>query len=115
MDMFNFTTAASASAVASYAPAGGSNSNSNSNSGGNSGGLGDMNFSQMPQYSGRNPLQSMLSQTKEGPDAKRIKVESPHSALDSIDSWLQFDEDADKFGSFEIDFSKQYNTANQPR
>ncbi|KAL6882769.1 hypothetical protein HDV57DRAFT_457803 [Trichoderma longibrachiatum] len=113
MDMFTFTTAAPASAVASYAPAGGSNSNSNSNSNRNSGGnsLGDVNFSQMPQFSGRNPLQSM----KEGPDAKRIKVESPHSALDSIDSWLQFDEDADKFGSFEIDFSKQYNTANQPR
>ncbi|KAL6866638.1 hypothetical protein J3F83DRAFT_116630 [Trichoderma novae-zelandiae] len=107
MDMFTFTSAAPASAAPSYAPASGSNSNG--------GGLGDMNFSQMPQFSGRNPLQSILSQSKEGPDAKRIKVESPHSALDSIDSWLQFDEEADKFGSFEIDFSKQYNTANQPR
>ncbi|EHK24959.1 uncharacterized protein TRIVIDRAFT_178515 [Trichoderma virens Gv29-8] len=67
----------------------------------------------MPQYPARNPLQSVLSQGKEH-EAKRIKVESPHSALDSIDSWLQFDEEADKFGSFEIDFSKQYNTANQP-
>ncbi|KAM6481126.1 hypothetical protein HDV62DRAFT_98005 [Trichoderma sp. SZMC 28011] len=105
MDMFNFTSAASSSAVPSYAPAGN----------GNASGLGgDMSFSQMPQYPARNPLQSVLSQGKEH-DAKRIKVESPHSALDSIDSWLQFDEEADKFGSFEIDFSKQYNTANQPR
>ncbi|KAL7932690.1 hypothetical protein V8C35DRAFT_70471 [Trichoderma chlorosporum] len=104
MDMFNFTTAASSSAVPSYAPAGNA-----------SGGLGsDLNFSQMPQYPARNPLQSVLAQGKEH-DAKRIKVESPHSALDSIDSWLQFDEEADKFGSFEIDFSKQYSTANQPR
>lgn len=105
MDMFNFTSAASSSAVPSYAPAGN----------GNASGLGgDMSFSQMPQYPARNPLQSVLSQGKEH-DAKRIKVESPHSALDSIDSWLQFDEEADKFGSFEIDFSKQYSTANQPR
>ncbi|UKZ55225.1 hypothetical protein TrVGV298_009044 [Trichoderma virens] len=104
MDMFNFTSAASSSAVPSYAPAGNASG---------SGLGGDMSFSQMPQYPARNPLQSVLSQGKEH-EAKRIKVESPHSALDSIDSWLQFDEEADKFGSFEIDFSKQYNTANQP-
>lgn len=107
MDMFNFTTAASSSAIPSYAPVA---SSSAANSGRN---LGDMTFSQLAsQYGNRNhPLQSI----KESHEAKRIKVESPHSALDSIDSWLQFDEEADKFGSFEIDFSKQYNPANQPR
>ncbi|KAL7946540.1 hypothetical protein V8C42DRAFT_39132 [Trichoderma barbatum] len=108
MDMFNFTSAASSSAVPSYAPASGSNASG-------SGLGGDLTFAQMPQYPARNPLQSVLSQGKESHEAKRIKVESPHSALDSIDSWLQFDEEADKFGSFEIDFSKQYNTTNQPR
>lgn len=103
MDMFNFTTAASSSAIPSYAPVA---SSSAANNGRN---LGDMTFSQLAsQYGNRNhPLQSH--------ESKRIKVESPHSALDSIDSWLQFDEEADKFGSFEIDFSKQYNPANQPR
>ncbi|KAL7975012.1 hypothetical protein HDV63DRAFT_399093 [Trichoderma sp. SZMC 28014] len=111
MDMFNFTTAASSSAIPSYAPVA---SSSAANSGRN---LGDMTFSQLAsQYGNRNhPLQSILSQGKESHESKRIKVESPHSALDSIDSWLQFDEEADKFGSFEIDFSKQYNSANQPR
>lgn len=111
MDMFNFTTAASSSAIPSYAPVA---SSSATNSGRN---LGDMTFSQLAsQYGNRNhPLQSILSQGKESHESKRIKVESPHSALDSIDSWLQFDEEADKFGSFEIDFSKQYNPANQPR
>ncbi|RFU81684.1 helix-loop-helix dna-binding domain-containing [Trichoderma arundinaceum] len=113
MDMFNFTTASSSSAIPSYAPAANAGSSNADNS---SSGLGDMTFSQLAsQYSSRNPLQSVLSQGKEAHEAKRIKVESPHSALDSIDSWLQFDEEADKFGSFEIDFSKQYNPANQPR
>ncbi|KAM0472831.1 hypothetical protein ACHAPX_008508 [Trichoderma viride] len=111
MDMFNFSASASSSAIPSYAPVA---SSSAANSGRN---LGDMTFSQLAsQYGNRNhPLQSILSQGKESHESKRIKVESPHSALDSIDSWLQFDEEADKFGSFEIDFSKQYNPANQPR
>jgi hypothetical protein len=111
MDMYNFTTGASSSAIASYAPAAGGSSAAN-----NGRNVGDMTFSQLAsQYGNRNPLQSVLAQGKESHEAKRIKVESPHSALDSIDSWLQFDEEADKFGSFEIDFSKQYSTANQPR
>lgn len=115
MDMFNFSNPASSSAVPSYAPVAGSSSNNNVAS--NSGVLGDMSFASMAaQYANRNPLQSVLSQGKDGHEAKRIKVESPRSALDSIDSWLQFDEEADKFGSFEIDFSKQYsNPASQPR
>ncbi|KHN99096.1 Helix-loop-helix DNA-binding domain protein [Metarhizium album ARSEF 1941] len=40
-------------------------------------------------------------------DKKRIKVEPDTSALDSIDYWVSFDDDLDKMGSFEIDYSKR--------
>ncbi|KAH6973276.1 nucleoside phosphorylase domain-containing protein [Ilyonectria destructans] len=43
-----------------------------------------------------------------------IKVDTD-SALKSLDYWIQFDDDeADRVGSFEIDFSKRYNMTNQP-
>lgn len=59
----------------------------------------------MPQ-----PLPGRLAQKKDKHDSKRVKsdFESDTPALDSIDYWIQFDdEDIDKWGSFEIDFSKR--------
>ncbi|KAI9151788.1 putative transcription factor sre2 [Paramyrothecium foliicola] len=47
---------------------------------------------------------------KDKHDNKRVKsdFESDTPALDSIDYWIQFDDDdVDKWGSFEIDFSKR--------
>ncbi|KAG5986595.1 hypothetical protein E4U43_005445, partial [Claviceps pusilla] len=40
-------------------------------------------------------------------DKKRVKVDSDTPALDSIDYWISFDDDLDKMGSFEIDYSKR--------
>lgn len=40
-------------------------------------------------------------------DKKRMKVETDTPALDSIDYWIQFDDDADKMGSFEVDYSRR--------
>ncbi|KAI5467705.1 hypothetical protein BGZ63DRAFT_34016 [Mariannaea sp. PMI_226] len=48
-------------------------------------------------------------------DRKRTKVDT-ESALESLDYWIQFDdEEADRTGSFEIDFSKRYDVMNQTR
>lgn len=46
-------------------------------------------------------------------DTKRMKVESDTPALDSIDYWISFDDDLDKMGSFEIDYSKRPDLLNQ--
>ncbi|KJZ74649.1 hypothetical protein HIM_05999 [Hirsutella minnesotensis 3608] len=40
-------------------------------------------------------------------DSKRVKVDPETPALDSMDSWIRFDDDVDKMGSFEIDYSKR--------
>ncbi|KAK2603501.1 hypothetical protein QQS21_004270 [Conoideocrella luteorostrata] len=48
-------------------------------------------------------------------DKKRMKVESDTPALDSIDYWISFDDDLDKMGSFEIDYSKRPDLLNQNR
>lgn len=46
---------------------------------------------------------------------KRTKVDTD-SALESLDYWIQFDDDeAEKAGSFEIDFSKRYDMMNTSR
>lgn len=48
-------------------------------------------------------------------DKKRMKVESDTPALDSIDYWISFDDDLDKMGSFEIDYSKRPDLLSQNR
>ncbi|OLN85161.1 Transcription factor CPH2, partial [Colletotrichum chlorophyti] len=45
---------------------------------------------------------------REGNERKRTKVDSEAAALESVDYWIQFDDEEDqKLGSFEIDFSKR--------
>ncbi|KAL6352802.1 hypothetical protein LRP88_13275 [Fusarium phalaenopsidis] len=45
-------------------------------------------------------------------DRKRTKVDT-ESALESLDYWIQFDDDeAERTGSYEIDFSKRYDMMN---
>ncbi|XP_044716183.1 helix-loop-helix DNA-binding domain-containing protein [Hirsutella rhossiliensis] len=46
-------------------------------------------------------------------DKKRIKVDPETPALDSIDYWIRFDDDFDKMGSFEIDYSKRNDPTGQ--
>ncbi|PHH74002.1 hypothetical protein CDD80_3423 [Ophiocordyceps camponoti-rufipedis] len=46
-------------------------------------------------------------------DKKRIKVDPEAPSMDSVDYWIRFDEDADKMGSFEIDYSKRNELAGQ--
>ncbi|TDZ40301.1 Transcription factor CPH2 [Colletotrichum trifolii] len=48
---------------------------------------------------------------RDGHDRKRTKVDSEAAALESIDYWIQFDDDEEQKlgGSFEIDFSKRRN------
>ncbi|RDA91004.1 hypothetical protein CP533_3115 [Ophiocordyceps camponoti-saundersi (nom. inval.)] len=46
-------------------------------------------------------------------DAKRIKVDPETPTLDSMDQWICLDDDADKMGSFEIDYSKRNDLAGQ--
>jgi hypothetical protein len=55
-------------------------------------------------------LPARSAQRRDKHDNKRIKsdFESDAPALDSVDYWIQFDDDdIDKWGSFEIDFSKR--------
>lgn len=40
-------------------------------------------------------------------DKKRFKADPDTPALDSIDYWINFDDDLDRMGSFEIDYSKR--------
>ncbi|KAK5987812.1 Putative transcription factor sre2 [Cladobotryum mycophilum] len=99
MNAFNMSASTSAPSLPSFDPA-------------NTNNLTQMSF---PQVSPSIPNQN-TSQDKTSHDTKRIKVESPPpSALDNIDSLLQFDDDAEKFASFEIDYSQFYNPTNQNR
>jgi hypothetical protein len=79
----------------------------------------DISFTQAPVISPymrqKQPLQPQTlpgrsARKKDKHDSKRVKsdFESDTPALDSIDYWMNFDDDdADKWGSFEIDFSKR--------
>lgn len=50
---------------------------------------------------------------REGHERKRTKINSDAAALESVDYWIQFDDDDnDRGGSFEIDFSKQRANSN---
>ncbi|KAG6038956.1 hypothetical protein E4U41_003462 [Claviceps citrina] len=51
--------------------------------------------------------QSEAIQARDSHDKKRMKVDSDTPALDSIDYWMTFDDDLEKLGSFEIDYSKR--------
>ncbi|KAG5974273.1 hypothetical protein E4U58_003250 [Claviceps cyperi] len=59
--------------------------------------------------------QSQATQVKDAHDQKRMKVNSDPPALDSIDYWMSFDDDLDKMGSFEIDYSKRSDLSGQNR
>ena len=54
---------------------------------------------------------------KDGHDRKRTRVDPETATLESLDYWIQFDDDeGDRGGgSFEIDFSKRYDFTNQNR
>lgn len=52
---------------------------------------------------------------REGRERKRARLDSEADALDSVDYWMQFDDD-EPGQSFEIDYSKRRNnTLNQNR
>jgi hypothetical protein len=70
-----------------------------------------------PYMAERNTLPTRTAQSvaaprrREGHERKRTKVNSEAAALESVDYWIQFDDDEnDKGGSFEIDLSKRQNT-----
>lgn len=50
---------------------------------------------------------------RDGHDKKRARLDGESAALESVDSWLQFDDDdgENPFTSFEIDFSKRQNSS----
>lgn len=56
------------------------------------------------------PQQPDCFQRADVHDKKRIKVDPATPALDFIDYWIQFD-DADRMGSFEIDYSRRNDAA----
>lgn len=59
---------------------------------------------------------SQQQRRRDGHDRKRTKVDPETATLESLDYWIQFDdEEADRTGSFEIDFSKRYDFTNQNR
>lgn len=61
------------------------------------------------------PRSHQHQRKKDAHERKRTKVDT-ESALESLDYWIQFDdEEADRMGSFEIDFSKRYDMTNQTR
>ncbi|KAG6010911.1 hypothetical protein E4U21_002581 [Claviceps maximensis] len=74
----------------------------------------DLSFTQ-PPAGYISPGQSEAFQAKDSHDNKRTKVESNTPALDSIDYWMSFDDDLDKMGSFEIDYSKRPDMFSQHR
>ncbi|KAF5502035.1 putative transcription factor sre2 [Colletotrichum aenigma] len=71
----------------------------------------------------RNALPTRTAQNagqrrRDGHDRKRTKVDSEAAALESVDYWIQFDDDDEQKlgGSFEIDFSKRrHPTQHYPR
>lgn len=82
----------------------------------------DMSFTQPPVPSpylqGKSTLpggQPESLQRRELHDKKRYKVDAETPALDSIDYWINFDDDVDKMGSFEIDYSKRNDPTGQNR
>ncbi|KAF5134624.1 Transcription factor CPH2 [Metarhizium anisopliae] len=83
----------------------------------------DLSFTQPPHGSpyqtGKNtmtsPQSDALLQGRDFHDKKRMKVESDTPALDSIDYWISFDDDLDKMGSFEIDYSRRPDLLSQNR
>ncbi|POR39383.1 Transcription factor CPH2 [Tolypocladium paradoxum] len=82
----------------------------------------DMSFTQPPVPSpylqGKTTLlgpQPEWFQRRDLHDKKRYKVEAETPALDSIDYWINFDDDLDKMGSFEIDYSKRNDLTGQNR
>ncbi|KAH7161434.1 helix-loop-helix DNA-binding domain-containing protein [Dactylonectria macrodidyma] len=86
----------------------------------------DISFTQAPMPSPYTQYKTVLptrghprshhqQRKKESHDRKRTKVDT-ESALESLDYWIQFDdEEAERVGSFEIDFSKRYDMTNQNR
>ena len=48
-----------------------------------------------------------FGQPSDSHDKKRLKVETDTPTLDSIDYWAQFDNDPEKMGSFEIDYTQR--------
>lgn len=61
-----------------------------------------------PVPSGSNPAQQPdCFQRRDMHDKKRFKADPDTPALDSIDYWINFDDDWDKMGSVEIDYSKR--------
>ncbi|KAK1590586.1 helix-loop-helix DNA-binding domain-containing protein [Colletotrichum navitas] len=57
------------------------------------------------------PALGQDSRRRDGHARKRIKVDSEAAALESVDYWIQFDDDEEQKlgGSFEIDFSRRSN------
>lgn len=84
----------------------------------------DISFTQAPMPSPYTQHKTVLptrghprshQRKKDAHDRKRTKVDTD-SALESLDYWIQFDdEEADRTGSFEIDFSKRYDMMNSSR
>lgn len=97
---FDFTSAPSDVSIPSFGPA--------------IAALADLSFTQ-PSASSMPDGQSDVFQARDFHDKKRIKVEPDTPALDSIDYWISFDDDLDKMGSFEIDYSKRSDLLSQDR
>ncbi|KAG5917880.1 hypothetical protein E4U42_007084 [Claviceps africana] len=97
---FAFTTAPSNVSIPSFDPA--------------IAAFADLSFTQ-PSATFMLDGQSEAFQAKDSHDKKRMKVESDTPALDSIDYWISFDDDLDKMGSFEIDYSKRPDFLSQNR
>ncbi|GAB0135809.1 hypothetical protein EsDP_00004134 [Epichloe bromicola] len=89
---FDFTSAPSDVSIPSFGPA--------------IAALADLSFTQ-PSASSMPDGQPDVFQARDFHDKKRTKVEPDTPALDSIDYWISFDDDLDKMGSFEIDYSKR--------
>ncbi|KAF4995248.1 hypothetical protein FDECE_12863 [Fusarium decemcellulare] len=81
----------------------------------------DISFTQAPMPSPYTQHKTVLPsrghprnhpRKRDAHDRKRTKVDT-ESALESLDYWIQFDDDeAERTGSYEIDFSKRYDTMN---
>ncbi|OAA51683.1 Helix-loop-helix DNA-binding domain protein [Metarhizium rileyi] len=100
MDTFDFTSAPPEVSIPSFDPA--------------IAAFADMSFTRPPARSPYPPAKNTMAaaqsdalQERDFHDRKRMKVESDTPALDSIDYWISFDDDLDKMGSFEIDYSKR--------
>jgi hypothetical protein len=102
MGTFDFTSAAPDVSMASFDPA--------------IAAFADLSFTQPSSASPYSPRQPDAAfQGRDSHDKKRVKVESDTPALDSIDYWISFDDDLDKMGSFEIDYSKRPDLSSQNR